>query len=356
MGLWRRPARLEAQTPPVTDALKAIVETLPHAAMVVSSGERIEFANEFAVLTGLVRDGKLIGENLVNFTRNCRKDFNKHLDQLDFRRGLSGSGVLELKVSGIHIKSEIPGTVLLLVEDESQTKLIDEVRRDFVANVSHELKTPIGALSILAEAIAEASDDPNAIKKFADRISKESSRLTNLVQEIIDLSRLQTSDPLASPEKILIDQVIREAADREKLKADQQNITLTLPAETSLAVLGSRNQLVTAVSNLINNAIAYSPSHTQIGIGISENENSLEISVIDQGIGIAASEMDRIFERFYRGDPARSRDTGGTGLGLSIVKHIVANHGGTVNVWSQEGSGSTFTIKLPLTRIESALP
>jgi two-component system sensor histidine kinase SenX3 len=217
-----------------------------------------------------------------------------------------------------------------------------------VANISHELKTPIGALSILSEAVLEASNDPQAITKFASRMQTEAKRLSDLVQEIINLSRLQDDDPLKNGKSFDLAEVISEAVDQSRLHAEKRQIVLAYESFEEARINGDRNQVTMAVQNLIENAINYSPDKTRVAITLKNNDGLAEISVSDQGIGIPEKDLERIFERFYRVDPARSRQTGGTGLGLSIVKHIATNHGGDVSLWSVEGAGSTFTIRFPL--------
>jgi two-component system sensor histidine kinase SenX3 len=248
------------------------------------------------------------------------------------------------------------GLVAILVFDDSEFHRLDSMRRDFVANISHELKTPIGALSILAEAVLEASDDPTAIKKFASRMQIEATRLSELVQEVINLSRLQDEDPLKNAEVLDLASIAREAIDESRLAADKQQIEIVFADQEVCLVLGDKSQLRMAMSNLIKNAINYSPTSTRVGIGINRQDDLVEFTVTDQGVGIPEKDLERIFERFYRVDPARSRDTGGTGLGLSIVKHVASNHGGDISVWSLEGQGSTFTLRLPRVKDGSIHP
>jgi two-component system sensor histidine kinase SenX3 len=244
------------------------------------------------------------------------------------------------------------GSVVLRFSDITEARRLELVRRDFVANVSHELKTPVSALTLLAEAVQEAADDPEAVQHFAGRMQLEGSRLGRLVQELIELSRLQGADPLPGQELVSVDKVIGEAVDRSRLLAEQTGITVTARTEPGLRVRGDETQLGTALGNLVDNAIAYSPEHTRVAVTsrqVSEDGTDwVDIAVADQGIGIAEPDLDRVFERFYRVDQARSRRTGGTGLGLAIVKHIATNHGGGVSVWSEVGTGSTFTMRLPL--------
>jgi two-component system sensor histidine kinase SenX3 len=224
---------------------------------------------------------------------------------------------------------------------------LDAVRRDFVANISHELKTPIGAVGLLAEALQAASDEPAQVRRFAKRLTKESERLARITQEIIELSRLQAADALSKPDVVDIDHVVALAIDQNHVLADSRGVKLVSGGDAGVEVYGDEPLLVVALHNLIANAIQYSPKNSRVGVGVSSVEGIVEIAVTDQGVGIPEEDLDRVFERFFRIDPARSRHTGGSGLGLSIVKHVVQNHGGDVRVWSQPGSGSTFTIRLP---------
>ncbi len=236
--------------------------------------------------------------------------------------------------------------ILVIADDVTDARRLDAVRRDFVANVSHELKTPTGALSLLAEAVSDASDDPEAVRRFSARMLHESRRLSEMVTELIELSRVQDAEPLPG-EVVEVEFIVAEAIDSTRLAADTKSISVTVSEGAHAVVRGDRGQLVAALRNLLANAIAYSPTHTRVAVGVKESDGFVEISVTDQGMGIPHDDIERIFERFYRVDAARSRDTGGTGLGLAIVKHVCANHGGEVRVWSREGEGSTFTVRLP---------
>ncbi len=245
------------------------------------------------------------------------------------------------------------GSVVLRFSDITEARRLELVRRDFVANVSHELKTPVSALTLLAEAVQEAADDPEAVQRFAGRMQREGSRLGRLVQELIELSRLQGAEALPGQALISVAQIVGEAVDRSRLLAEQTGITVVERTEPGLQVRGNEAQLSTALGNLVDNAIAYSPPDTRVSVTSrvvtdAEGADWVDIAVADQGIGIADTDLDRVFERFYRVDQARSRATGGTGLGLAIVKHVATNHGGGVSVWSVLGSGSTFTMRLPL--------
>jgi two-component system, OmpR family, sensor histidine kinase SenX3 len=244
--------------------------------------------------------------------------------------------------------------VLVLAEDRTNERRVDAIRRDFVANVSHELKTPVGAMTLLAEAAEEAADDPEAVRRFAARMQTEAVRLNYLVQQIIELSRLQGDEAVVDPLPVEVDDLVERSIDVGAIGAAAKGIEVTYDGQRGHRVRGDGEQLSLALSNLIANAVAYSPSGSKVVVSVQPADTMLDLNVTDQGIGIPAAELDRIFERFYRVDPSRRRSTGGTGLGLSIVKHVAASHGGEVLVWSAEGQGSSFTLRLP--RAATGLP
>ena len=248
------------------------------------------------------------------------------------------------------------GHVAIEAFDVTEAHRVARVRRDFVANVSHELKTPVGALALLAETLLEATDDPLASRRFAERIHHESQRLGRLVKELLELSRLQGAEPLPTPLPVAVDRIVNEVIDRTRTAAAAKDIGLHFAGTRGLIVYGSESQLVTAVANLVDNAITYSAGETKVTVDARLTGDMVDIAIVDEGIGIAPEDLDRIFERFYRADQARSRDTGGTGLGLAIVKHISVNHGGRVDVASTIGGGSTFTLRLPSRPPETPLP
>nr|WP_277605672.1 ATP-binding protein [Glycomyces sp. L485] len=247
------------------------------------------------------------------------------------------------------------GIAVVELQDISELHRVERVRRDFVANISHELKTPVGAMQILAEALKDASEDPDAAARFADRIQTESARMSHLISDLLELSRLQGAEKLPDPEPVSVDRIIAEAFDQTRIAAEKKDIELKVNGVWGLEVLGSESQLVTAMKNLVDNAIAYSPEGTSVEVttslcrpsGSVAKSQTVCVGVRDEGIGIAPEELDRIFERFYRVDAARSRATGGTGLGLAIVKHVAVNHGGRVEVSSMPDTGSVFTLMLP---------
>ena len=315
-------------------------------AIVLAHGEVPIFVTPGIEQIGLLKDGKIQSAELLATVRVVRRKHSRQMGQIEIPRGPIGEGRHELTVNVIPLTED--DLVLVLLSDESEAQRVHEVRRDFVANISHELKTPIGALSLLSEAVLGAKNDPEAVEKFANRMQTESKRLTDLVQEIINLSRLQDSDPLSVPSELHVQDLIREAIDQTQVTADSRQIVVTNSGDVDGLILGDREQLIMAIQNLIENAINYSPEGTKVTVTSKVEDGIVDISVTDQGIGIPDVDLDRIFERFYRVDPARSRLTGGTGLGLSIVKHVALKHGGEVKVWSSESVGSTFSLRLPI--------
>ncbi|GAA4988859.1 sensor histidine kinase [Kineococcus glutinatus] len=335
------PAGGQDDLPPgVSDVLAA----LRSAAVVLGDADEVVRASAAAYAAGVVRGRELVHPELRRMVRQCRRDAAVREEELELPAGPLGRGTL-----GVLARVSWLGAhhVLLLVEDRTEVRRVEEVRRDFVVNVSHELKTPVGALSLLAEAVAGAADDPEAVRHFASQMQRESVRLADLVKEIIDLSRLQSAQGVVQPELLDVDGIVREAIERTGSVVRARGADVVVAGERRTRVVGDRELLVTAVRNLVHNAVAYSPEGSRVVVEVRRVGGNAEISVIDRGVGIPAADLDRIFERFYRVDPARSRSTGGTGLGLSIVKHVAANHGGEVVVWSVVGEGSTFTLRLP---------
>ncbi|CAN2182658.1 BaeS Signal transduction histidine kinase [Candidatus Nanopelagicaceae bacterium] len=326
--------------------LVSALDQLDGASLVIAPGEVAIFTNSEAEKLGILRDGRIQSEELLASIRVVRRTNIKQTGTIEIARGPIGEGKREITVTIIPLtENEL---VLVLLRDESEAQRVHDVRRDFVANISHELKTPIGALSLLSEAVLGAKDDSEAVSRFAARMQIEAKRLTDLVQEIIQLSRVQDSDPLKEAQLLSASDIIKEAFDQCRTTADSRQITLTFQESEDGAILGDREQLTMAIHNLIENAINYSPAETKVAVSTSIQDEIITISVADQGIGIPEAEVERIFERFYRVDPARSRETGGTGLGLSIVKHVITKHGGEISVWSSENVGSTFSIRLPI--------
>lgn len=241
------------------------------------------------------------------------------------------------------------GGVVAVLVDASERRRLDAVRRDFIANVNHELRTPIGALGVLAEALS-GEQDGATLNRLAGRISTEVERARALIEDLLDFSRVE-ADHQPTRETVAIADVIEIASARVSARGEQKGLHLDLPESDALpTVEGDREQLIMAVANLLDNAVKYSGAGTTVRVTVSSDHEAVVIAVSDEGIGIPARDLDRIFERFYRVDAARDRRTGGTGLGLAIVRHVATNHGGTVSVRSQEGVGSTFTLRLPASR------
>jgi len=406
------------------------LDALRVGVLVLDSEDRPVLANPSAHEMGLLRPGiaggATVAHTLIRTLAGQARRSGTHREvELDMPRGR------DVEPLGVHIRAVAleDGHVTVEALDVTESHRLNRVRRDFVANVSHELKTPVGALQLLAEALADAMDDDagtdtQAACRFAERIRHESDRLGRLVTELLELSRLQGGEPVPNPEPVPIDRVVAEVIDRTRTAASAKGFEIGWRGDRGLVGYGSESQFVTALANLVENAIAYSPeappvpvapvpptgvaasngaagrSATEIAADHAANlavngaasvlppagvaapdgadfipaappvsagepailvttaidGNEVLLSVVDHGIGIEAKDLDRIFERFYRADKARSRATGGTGLGLAIVKHIVSNHGGRVEVRSVVGVGSTFTLRLPARPPEEAMP
>lgn len=366
---------------PSDDAMvRAGLDALQAGVLVLDPQDGPVFVNPAAREMGLAwmrPDGRLEVHTIIrNLVGQARRDGSTRMLELDLPRTTAVAGGLEPR--GVHVRAVAfdGGHVAVEAADVTESHRLARVRRDFVANVSHELKTPVGALQLLAEALLEATatepvpaaagppmrsdgtdagGDPVAARRFAERIRHESTRLGRLIAELLELSRLQGAEPLPEPEPVSLDRVVAEVVDRARTPASVKAITIGWVGMRGLTVYGNESQLVTAVANLVENAVAYSGEATEVTISTAGDDQIVEIAVTDQGIGIEPKHIDRIFERFYRADRARSRATGGTGLGLAIVKHIATNHGGRVDVVSAVGTGSTFTLRLPARPLD-ALP
>jgi two-component system, OmpR family, sensor histidine kinase SenX3 len=356
VAAWRLSERqmraLPPQPEPVVPAgVATVLSVLRSSAVVLDETDTVVKASAPAYILGLVSGDRLTVEELADLVRQVRRDGQIRETELTMTRGQSRTP-LHVTARVAPLSSRL---VLALVEDRTRERRVEAIRRDFVANVSHELKTPVGALNLLAEAVQEAAEDPAAVTRFAGRMQAESARLTTLVQQIIELSRLQGSDPLDEPEPVDVDKLVAAAIDASSIDAQTRKIEVLQDGERGLQVLGNADAAALALGNLVSNAVAYSPDHRRVVVSARADDSDVHLTVTDQGIGIPANEIDRIFERFYRVDPARHRSTGGTGLGLSIVKHVAAAHGGRVDVWSVEGEGSTFTLTLPRGPVAPAL-
>ncbi len=334
----------EVPAPAVPAGITSVLSVLRASAVVVDDQDVVLKASAPAYAFGLVHGNAVRDDDLAELIRQVRRDGQIREAELELAMGGAPGQVRHVTARVAPLGSRL---VLALLEDRTRERRVDSVRRDFVANVSHELKTPVGAIKLLSEAVHDASDDPEAVERFAGRMLKESDRLTHLVQQIIDLSRLQGDEPVAQPEPVAVDDIVAVAIDTSAIDAQAKGISVVAGGDKGLHLNGSREQLTIAVSNLVANAVHYSREGSSVVVAVRAEDDMVKIAVSDQGIGIPAVELDRIFERFYRVDPARHRSTGGTGLGLSIVKHVAATHGGDIKVWSAEGEGSTFTLSLP---------
>ncbi len=341
----RRQNLAELLEPRLNDSVIEVLKALPQMAIVTDRSYNVVWASPGATVKGLVSRDNRLTQRLQAVAQVAWGADDHSETQLMLPRGPFGSAAITVRIRANQLS---PRYLILLAEDLTEAIRVQEVRRDFVANVSHELKTPIGAVTLLAEAIGEASDDQEQVEYFAKRLLTEGDRLTRLVREIIDLSRLQSTDAMAEAEDVDIADVVASAVDQTATIAEGRNATVSVRVDPDLVVWGDPRLLVMCMQNLITNAISYSPVGSRVGVGARRQGDVVAISVTDQGIGISEEDQKRIFERFYRVDTARSRNTGGTGLGLSIVRHVVENHGGDISVWSQLGKGSTFTVRLPL--------
>ncbi|AYJ06942.1 sensor histidine kinase [Mycobacterium avium] len=325
----------------VAQMLERIVALMLLGAAVVDAHRGVVYLNDRAKELGLVRDRQL-DDQAWEAAQQALTGVDVEFDLRPAKRsGLSVHGQARL------LSEEDRRFAVVFAHDQSDYARMEATRRDFVANVSHELKTPVGAMALLAEALLASADDSETVRRFAEKVLVEANRLGDMVAELIELSRLQGAERLTNVTEVDVDSVVNEAISRHKVAADNANIEVRTDAPSGLRVLGDETLLVTALANLVSNAIAYSPPGSPVSISRRRRGDNIEIAVTDRGIGIALEDQERVFERFFRGDTARSRATGGSGLGLAIVKHVAANHNGTIGVWSKPGTGSTFTLSIP---------
>lgn len=340
----QRRQRVEWTGITVAQMLQRIVALMPLGAAVVDAHRDVVYLNDRAKELGLVRDRQLddqAWQAAQQALTGVDVEFDLQPTKRAGRSGLSVHGQARL------LSEEDRRFAIVFAHDQSDYARMEATRRDFVANVSHELKTPVGAMALLAEALLASSDDSETVRRFAEKVLVEANRLGDMVAELIELSRLQGAERLPNVIEVDVDKVVGEAISRHKVGADNADIEVRTDAPSGLRVLGDETLLVTALANLVSNAIAYSPPGSPVSISRRRRGDNIEIAVTDRGIGIALEDQERVFERFFRGDKARSRATGGSGLGLAIVKHVAANHNGSIGVWSKPGTGSTFTLSIP---------
>lgn len=341
----QRDVPLSTPPAPVHDDVAEVLSALSVTTVLLGPGEEVLRVSPDAYAHGLVRNGRMPSSDVSALVSAARRTGTGQRETITVSRSaLPGS---ETSVFDVVVAPLSGDRVLVLAEDMTASRRLEEVRRDFVANVSHELKTPIGALSLLAETISTAADDPGTVRRFSEQMRTEAERLSLLVADIIDLSRLQAPDTEVVLSDTEVDRAVAEAVDRVAVAARTRGSRLVVGGTAGLHVYGDHALLVAALRNLLDNALQYSPDGSTVSVGTRALDGFVEIAVVDQGIGISRSDAERVFERFYRVDPARARATGGTGLGLSIVKHVAARHGGDVRLWSTPGRGSTFTLRIP---------
>jgi two-component system sensor histidine kinase SenX3 len=322
---WNRKSSKVAS--PQAERLAAdALSVLGAGVLLLDASDHPVLVNPAAIELGLVREGvspQQVHPVIRTLAGQVRQSGVRREVEVDLPRGGAhlSTDPLGVRVRVIPLGGDYPpGHIAVEASDVTEAHRLARVRRDFVANVSHELKTPVGALALLAETLLDAVDDPEASKRFAERIHHESQRLARLVKELLELSRLQGAEPLPTPEPVAVDRILHEVVDRAGTAAAAKDIEIKVSGRRRRTVFGNEGQLVTAVANLVENAIASSPGQTTVCIEVGQSDDTVTIAVRDEGIGIAAKDLDRIFERFYRADQARSRDTGGTGLDLAIVK------------------------------------
>ena len=341
-------ARLLEQTREKTGHLPAgvldVIRLMEAPVLIIDNQQSVMAGSPSALALGLVLNRKLVNPEIAHLLERMQEQGHAVSREIDISRDPAGDSTLTLSVSAVAFGE---WHSLIFIKDKTDARRLDEVRRDFVANISHELKTPIGAIRLLSDALLEAADDPAMVRKFADSLNTEALRLTDLTGEIIDLSKVQSEGALAEFSRVRIDRILKAAIQQNKVAADAKDITILVNGSDKYETFGDEPRLTMAFKNLVANAVQYSAVDSRVTIELGQRKGFIEVSIIDQGIGMSEEDLGRIFERFYRTDDARSRLTGGTGLGLSMVKHIISNHGGDIRVRSKQGEGSTFTVRLP---------
>ncbi|MDU2587052.1 MAG: ATP-binding protein [Corynebacterium sp.] len=350
---YRQATDAEAnQVTTVSQVLHLAVQGSPTALAVLDRSQEIVMSNPAAHEMSLVHD-RAVNPDVWQTAQEVFEDKETRTVDLAIPKRRTGHRVTQFKAVIKPLTLNDGRFVIIYGTDESENVRMESARRDFVANVSHELKTPVGGIALLAEALLQDPGDQETVEYFGNKVYKEANRMADMVSELISLSKLQGAEALPEMESLAVDDLIEEALSRNQLAAEARSIELNRGASVGVQVKGDRSLLVTALSNLISNAINYSPEKMPVSVSQKVVDGGVVlIRVTDRGIGIAPDDQKRVFERFFRVDQARSRQTGGTGLGLAIVKHVVANHGGNIKLWSRPGTGSTFTIELPIYREE----
>lgn len=338
----------------VSQVLHLVTQGSPTGIAVINRTGNVMLSNARAHDMSIVHDGS-VNPRVLEVAKAVLEQQEEHVLDLDLPQRTTGSRIRNVRALVAPLTLTDNSYAIVYGSDESENVRMENARRDFVANVSHELKTPVGGMALLAEALLQDPTDPEMVEYFGNKLQKEAHRMGEMITDLISLSKLQGAEALPDMAPVRVDDIVDDAVARNLVAAENHGIELNRGQRLGLRVMGERAMLTVAVSNLITNAINYSPSGQPVSVTQRlVRDNVVLIRVTDRGIGIAPEDQKRVFERFYRVDKARSRSTGGTGLGLAIVKHVVANHGGTIRLWSRPGTGSTFTIELPLYDPEAA--
>jgi two-component system sensor histidine kinase SenX3 len=331
-------------TPELPRGVYQAVSSLEGIVFIVDKSMNVHVSTKQAMNLSLIAQQRIQSPELILLAETAFRDGDQSVDEITVLRGPLGDNTMTISAKATVFRERF---VIMSIVDRGEYQRLDDIRKEFVANVSHELKTPISSVGLLAEALQEGADDPKLVRHFAERLTKEAQRLGDITREIIELSHLQAEGALAEFKPVSVEKIINKAIEQNAVVAKAKSINLVSGGDLGAYVYGDSDRLVVALNNLMSNAITYSPENSQVGIGVVSRGPFVEISITDQGIGMTKEETERVFERFYRTDQARSRTTGGTGLGLAIVKHIIAHHGGDIRVWSALGRGSTFTLRIP---------
>ena len=338
----------------VSQVLHLVTQGSPTGIAVINRSGNVMLSNARAHDMSIVHDGS-VNPRVLEVAKDVLEQQEEQVLDLDLPQRTTGSRIRNVRALVAPLTLTDNSYAIVYGSDESENVRMENARRDFVANVSHELKTPVGGMALLAEALLQDPTDPEMVEYFGNKLQKEAHRMGEMITDLISLSKLQGAEALPDMAPVRVDDIVDDAVARNLVAAENHGIELNRGQRLGLRVMGERAMLTVAVSNLITNAINYSPSGQPVSVTQRlVRDNVVLIRVTDRGIGIAPEDQKRVFERFYRVDKARSRSTGGTGLGLAIVKHVVANHGGTIRLWSRPGTGSTFTIELPLYDPEAA--
>ena len=335
--------RAESLRPELPSTALEMLHALDRFAVILDSSLTPVYANPAAR-----DDPRITGEQLneAEFLQRARRVMSTGVTDMIEPNPHDHSDTLRLQI--VRIANRF---LVVFVDDMGEEQRVNAMRRDFIANVSHELKTPIAAISLLSEAVLEAAEEPEIVRNFSKKLLKESGRLGELSRDIIQLSEAQTTLQPEDREKVALRGVVRTEVEAHSEFASQRGVQIIVTEEDAIEgdaiTLGRPSSIGTVIANILSNAIRHSPEGSSVGVGIETSAGECRITITDQGEGIEAEHLPRIFERFYRIDTARSREGGGTGLGLSIARHTMRAHGGDISVWSQVGVGSTFTLMFP---------